>query len=95
MVRGRLGQLVARGGARAWMNSLVNACSQRQSWGRCKTTRRAEVAIRAGMLTRWRRMVPVVAVARPAMMAAVRVRLNAMTARMSLNPPMNMVSDSC
>jgi len=47
--------------------------------------RRAEDAILAGTLTSFRRMVAVVALARPApaMVAAARVRLNAMTARTS------------
>ena len=58
--------------------------SHGQAVGRCKVTRRAEVATRAGTAISLRRMVAVVAFARslPAM-AAVRWVSNAMTARTS------------
>ena len=73
------------GGARALANSADHAISQGQCAGRWSRIRRAEDAIRAGMLTILRRIVAVVAEARsaPVMVAAVRVRLNAMTARTS------------
>jgi len=53
--------------------------------GRCRIRRRAELAMRAGTVTRVRRIVAVVArVSRPlAMVAAARVRLRAITARTS------------
>jgi len=53
--------------------------------GRCRVTRRAEDEIRAGTVMTLRRIVAVVALARagPVMVAAARVRLNAMTARTS------------
>ena len=73
------------GGPQLWLNRRVHAVSQGQVVGRCRVSRRAEDATRAGMLISLRRMVAVVAFARslPAMVAAVRVRLNAMTARTS------------
>ena len=56
-----------------------------QARGRCMMRRRAVVAIRAGRLISWRRMVPVVALpsAVSVRVAAARVRLNAITARAS------------
>jgi hypothetical protein len=61
----RLGGQVAPwpGGAQARRSSRVQACCQGQARGRCSTTRRPELAIRAGTTMRVRRMVPVVAVA--------------------------------
>lgn len=80
---GRVGQ--PRGGARDWLNKADHAVSHGQVSGRCSRIRRAEDAILAGMLTSFRRIVAVVAEARtvPVIAAAVRVRLNAMTARTS------------
>jgi|SRR5665647_1780402 len=78
------GQVVAiTGGPQAWWNSSVQASLQAQPAGRC--TRRAEVAIRAGIWMSLRRIVAVVALARvgPVIVAAARVRLNAMTAQTS------------
>ena len=39
----------AAGGPQPWLNSWVHAVSQGQPVGRCKVSRRAEAAIRAGM----------------------------------------------
>src|SRR3954447_8737368 len=57
--------------------SVAQAGSQGQLAGRCRVTRRAERAIRAGTLIRWARIVDVVARAwpRPARVPAARVRL--------------------
>ena len=73
------------GGPQPWLNSWVHAVSQGQPVGRCKVSCRAEDAIRAGMWISLRRMVAVVVLARsgPAIAAAARVRLNAITARTS------------
>ena len=67
------------------MNRRLHAVSQGQAVGRCRVTRRAEDATRAGTVISFLRIVAVVALARsaPAMVAAVRVRLNAMMARTS------------
>ncbi len=73
------------GGPVVWANSVVQAASQGQAWGRCSRVRRPEDAMRAGTVISFRRMVAVVAFARaaPAMVAAARERLKAMTARTS------------
>ena len=84
------GQLVAApgGSATRWL-SRIQALCQGQSWGRCRVSRRAEVAIRQGIWISVRRTVAVVARARSdacvgaARVAAARVRLNAITARTS------------
>src|SRR6478609_11833797 len=75
----------AVGGPLPWVKSWVHAVSQGQPVGRCMVIRRAEVAIRAGTAMSLRRMVAVVVLARsgPAMAAAARVRLKAITARTS------------
>ena len=67
------------------MNRRVHAICQGQTLGRCSVTRRAEVATRAGTVISLARMVAVVALARslPVVVAAVRVRLRAMTASTS------------
>ena len=56
--------------------------------GRCRTSRRAERAIRAGTLISWARMVAVVALAwkAEARAPAARVRLNAIAAQTSQAP---------
>src|SRR5450830_1011715 len=71
------------GGPHAWKNSSVQALAQGQPAGRCRCSRRAEVAIRAGTAMSLRRMVAVAALARagPVIVAAAWVRLNAMTAQ--------------
>ena len=75
------------GGRQLRLNRVIQTDSQRQCSGRWSVRRRAEDAIRAGTLTRFRRIVAVVALLRPvpapAMVAAARVRLNAITARTS------------
>ena len=73
------------GGPQTRVNSWVHAVSQGQAVGRCRVARRAEVAMRAGTAISLRRMVGVVALARagPEMVAAARVRLNAITANTS------------
>lgn len=68
--------------------SRVQAVCQGQSRGRCRTVRRARVAIRHGVWISLRRTDPVVARAScepfgAARVAAARVRLNAITARTS------------
>jgi len=65
-----------------------HAGAQGQSVGRCSTSRRAEVATRAGMATSWVRRVAQRAFAcrAPAAAAAARSRLNAMQARASQAP---------
>ena len=67
------------------LNRVFHADSHGQPRGRCKVSRRAEDAIRAGTVTRVRRMVAVLARANPGpvMVAAARVRLNAITASTS------------
>src|SRR5664279_4190646 len=77
--------VVAAGGGYARANSAVQASCQGHRWGRCRCSRRAEDATRAGMLIRVRRIVGVVARVRspPALVAAARVRLNASTAQTS------------
>ena len=82
------GQTAATGGgACVIVNSWVNAFCQGQASGRCSVIRRAERASRAGTWIRVRRIVAVVALAsrptRSAMIPAVRVRLNAITASTS------------
>src|SRR5450759_4863576 len=66
-------------------NRVFHADSHGQSRGRCRVSRRAEDAIRAGTVTRVRRMVAVLALAKagPVMVAAARVRLKAITAHTS------------
>jgi hypothetical protein len=73
------------GGPQQRANSVVQACSQGQATGRCRVSRRAREAIRAGTVTRVRRRVAVVAFASrlPARVPAALVRLNAMTAQTS------------
>jgi hypothetical protein len=70
------------GGPQTLVKSVVHAVSRRQPAGRCSVSRRADEAIRAGAL---QRMVAVVARANgePVMVAATRVRLNAIAARTS------------
>src|SRR4051812_41203600 len=80
------GQAMAlRGGPQVCVNSWVHPSCQGQFFGRCRLSRRAEDATRAGTAISVRRMVPVVALAStpPAMLAAARVRLNAITAQTS------------
>lgn len=79
------GQVVAGGGPQAVVNSCFQACCQGQFVGRCNRSRRAEDAIRAGTVIRVRRIVAVVALRNcaPVMVAAARVRLNAIAARTS------------
>ncbi len=81
---------VAGGGPQVRTNSSVQACSQGQAVGRCRTRRRAEDATRAGTWINVRRIVAVFALPRldpapvaAAMTAAARVRLNAITASTS------------
>ena len=64
---------------------MIQSPAQGQAEGRWRCSRRAEVAIRAGTVMIWRRTVAVVARARfgPVVVAAARVRLNAMTAQTS------------
>jgi len=73
------------GDARAWLKRVVQAASQGQARGRCNVKRRPEGATRAGIVISFRRIVAVFAdwSAGPVMVAAVRVGLNAMTARTS------------
>ena len=77
--------MTVAGGPQPWLNRWVHGVSQGQVVGRCRVTRRAEDAARAGTAISFLRMVAVVALARsvPAMVAAVRVRLNAITASTS------------
>ena len=67
------------------MNRTAQGFSQGQCSGRCRVMRRAEDEMPAGPLTSFRRIVAVVARARPfpAIVAAARVKLNAITARTS------------
>ena len=64
---------------------MVQSASQGQPLGRCSVSRLAEVAILAGTMMSFRWIVAVLALASvgPVMVAAARVRLNAMTARTS------------
>jgi hypothetical protein len=74
------------GGPQVWVKSSVQGCCHGQPAGRCSFSALAGDAIRAGMLISFRRMVAVVALANeglPVVLAAARVRLNAMTARTS------------
>jgi len=83
------GQAVrAGGGSLTRSKSAVQAVSQGQACGRCRVTRRAEVATRAGTMISVRRMVAVVAFAicGSVRLAAARVRLNAITAKTSPRP---------
>ena len=78
------GQVEAGGGGpQVASNRFVNAAAQGQVAGRCRCRRRALFTTRAATWIRRRRMVAVVALARPtpAMLAAARVRLNAMAAK--------------
>ena len=72
------------GGAHAAANRCVHSLSHGQSLSRCNLTRPAEEATLAGMLTNLVRMVPAVAFVNlsPTTVAAARVRLNAMVARL-------------
>lgn len=72
------------GGAHAAANRCVHSLSHGQSLSRCNLTRPAEEATLAGMLTNLVRMVPAVAFVNlsPTIVAAARVRLNAMVARL-------------
>src|SRR5699024_2455792 len=82
--RWRLGgqAVVGRGGALMLVNRRAHPVSHGHCCGRCKMYRRAEEAIRAGIVTSFLRIVAVVARASPssAIVAAARVRLNARTA---------------
>lgn len=73
------------GGPEVPVKSVVHWLSQGQSLGRCSVTRRPEDEILPARLISFRRMVPVVALARvlPVRVAAARVRLKAMIARTS------------
>ncbi len=73
------------GGPHAALNSPCQLSHQGQSLGRCRTSRLAEVARRAGTAISCRRMVAVVALAwkTDAMVPAARVRLNAIAAKTS------------
>ena len=80
------------GGRRRWrvrrgVQPLPGRC-QGQLMGRCRVSRRAERASRAGTLISWARMVPVVALAWivEARAPAARVRLNAIAAQTSQAP---------
>src|SRR4051812_45598421 len=76
------GQEAVAGGPQVLVNSWVQAFSHGQCSGRCSWSRRAERAIRAGMLISWARIVAVVALAWKveARAPAARVRLNAIAA---------------
>jgi len=76
------------GGPQTRVNSSVQAVSQGQVVGRCRVSRRAEEEIRAGTVMRVRRIVAVLALAKdePVIVAATRVRLNAMVASTSHAP---------
>src|SRR4051794_1200531 len=78
-------QVAVVGGPQAWVNSSCQGCSHGQSTGRCSTSRRAELAIRAGTLISCARMVPVVALAwkTEARQPEALVRLNAIAAQTS------------
>ena len=67
------------------LNRVFQADSHGQFRGRCRVSRRAEDAMRAGTVIRVARMVAVRALASagPVMVAAARVRLNAITAATS------------
>lgn len=73
------------GGPQIRVNSCDQLFTRGQRVGRCRVIRRAEEAILAGTAISVRRMVAVVAFANvdPEMVAAARVRLNAMTASTS------------
>lgn len=73
------------GGLRARSNRTVEACCHGHPVERCSVARLADGTFRAGTATRFRRIVGVVAFARagPVVVAAARVRFNAMTARTS------------
>jgi hypothetical protein len=73
------------GGSRTRLNRSCQGSCQGHARGRCSVTRRADEAIRAGTVTSLRRMVAVVALASagPVIVAAARVRLNAITASTS------------
>ena len=77
--------VTAGGGLQPCAKSWVHAVSQGHAVGRCMVIRRAECAIRAGMAISLRLIVAVVALARsvPVIVAAARVRLNAITASTS------------
>ena len=65
------------------VNRRVQAVSHGHCSGRCRVTRRPEVAALAGTLISLRRIVPVVALRRrssPVRVAPARVRLNAIAA---------------
>lgn len=79
----RVRQLVGVGGGpQTRANRRSQPVCQGQFVGRCRVTRRAEVAVRAGMVIKVRRTVPVLALTNgpPLMDAAARVRLKAMHA---------------
>jgi hypothetical protein len=79
------GQVAAAGGPQTRVNNVVQAVCQGQPRGRWRVRRRAEDAVLAGTVISLRRMVAVVALVKqcPAMVAAARVRLNAITASTS------------
>src|SRR5699024_11000846 len=72
------------GGAHAAADRCVHSLSHGQSLSRCNLTRPAEETTLAGMLTHLVRIVPAVAFVNlsPTIVAAARVRLNAMVARL-------------
>ena len=76
---------VRPGGLQAWVNSLVQPCSQGQFSGWCRVVRRAEVEILVATLMSLRRTVAVTALPRAllARVPAARVRLKAMQASTS------------
>jgi hypothetical protein len=51
------GQVTASGFSRAAVNRANQACSQGQATGRCRCRRRAELAMRAGTVMSWARIV--------------------------------------
>src|SRR4051812_49131703 len=80
-----MAQAAVGGGRVTAVNSSVQGCCQGQSRGRCRVSRRAERASRAGTVMSWARMVAVVAFAwkTDARAPVARVRLNAMVAQAS------------
>src|SRR4051794_7398006 len=75
------GQVARAGGPVAAVHSWVQPCSQGQWVGRCRICRRPVLAIGAGTLMILVRRVAQRALAWPVVTAAVRARLNAITAQ--------------
>ena len=77
--------VVGCGGLQAAANKIIQPFSQGRSVGRCRTTRRAEVEMRAGMLISLRRMVPLRALLRsvPVRAPTARAKLKAIVANTS------------